>query len=128
MRPVNLGDQLQAMNLQSNASITTTGNGSTIDLQELDGEILVTLKVSAPVAGSSPTLACVLQESSDDSSYTDVTGGSFTGVTSAASNQSISLNKNELKRYVQLKRTIGGTSSPQYYVAATVLGIKKYCA
>jgi len=125
MIPINLGDDLQVLNLQTNASITTDGNGTGVDLNDYEGEIAIVSDVSAPVAGSSPTMDLKIQESSDNSTYTDVTGGAFTQVTSAAASEKISLNKNNLKRYIRLVKDIGGTSSPQYYVSVKAYALKR---
>lgn len=125
---MNLGDQLQVMNLIPVASINATGNGTGVDLQQLEGEIAAILDVSAPTAGVTPTLDVALEHSDDNATFTAISGGTFTQVTSAASVQKLSLNKNELKRYVRAARTIGGTSSPAYLVSSKIVGIKKYPA
>jgi hypothetical protein len=124
---VNLGDNLQVKNVLPVAAVTASANGSAIDLQELSGQVAAMADVSAPVAGSSPTMDLKLQDSADGSTgWADVSGGAFVQVTSAASNQKLSLNKDSLKRYVRVVKTIGGTSSPQYLVSVKILGIKKY--
>ncbi len=127
MHPVNLGDQLQLKNLKAVAAITSDGNSSALDLDGLEGEIAVILDVSAPVAGTNPSIACKLQHcDTSGGSYSDVTGGGFTTVTDTASAQKISLNKNEIKRYVKLNYDISGTDSPQYLVSSKIVGLKKY--
>jgi hypothetical protein len=129
MTPVNLGDQLQNLNLLPVAAITSSSVSSAIDLQAIDGEIAVLLDVSAPVAGTNPGLAVKLTEcATSGGSYTDVTGGGFTAAADTASAQKISLKKNELKQFVKLSYTISGTSSPQYLVSAKIVGINKYPA
>jgi hypothetical protein len=125
---MNLGDQAQVLDLLPVAAVTADGNGTGIDLQSLAGEICVLADVSAPVAGTTPTLDLKIQESADNSSFSDVTGGAFAQVTSAASVQKLSLNKDELKRYIRIVKDIGGTSSPQYLASAKVVGLKKYPA
>lgn len=125
----NLGDQLQVKNLLPVASVTSTAAGSAIDLKDLSGEIAVLADVSAPVAGTNPTLSLKLQEcDTSDGSFTDVSNGAFTQVTDAASVQKLSLNKDELKRFVKIHKTIGGTSSPEYLVSVKAVGINKYPA
>lgn len=127
MIPNNLGDNLVLKDLKANASVVATGVSAAQDLLALQDEIAVLLDISAPVAGSSPTLTCKLTHcDTSGGSYTDVTGGSFTAAGAAGVSEKISLNKNELKRYVKLDMTIGGTMSPQYYVSAKILGMSKY--
>lgn len=127
MIPKNLGDKLVVKDLKPNASVTTTTVSSAIDLDGLEGEILAMLDVSAPVAGTTPGLAVKLTHcDTSGGSYTDVTGGGFTAAASAQTSQSISLNKNDMKRFVKLSWTISGTDSPQYYVSSKILGMNRY--
>lgn len=122
---VNIADTAQLLNLQDCANVTSSGNGTGVDLQDYDGEAIAILKVGAATAGTNPTMDCKLQESADDSTYTDVSGGGFTQVTTTASQQKISLNTDELKRYVRLVKTIGGTSSPSFPMSAKIVAWKK---
>lgn len=124
----NLGDVLQVLNLIPAAAVTADGDGTGVDLLTLSGEIAVIIDVSAPVAGTSPTLDLKLQDSADNSTYGDVTGGAFTQVTDAASVQKLSFNKDELKRYVRIVKDIGGTDSPQYLVSVKGVGVKRVMA
>ena len=64
-----------------------------------------------------------LQESSDNSTFTDITDATFTQVTDAASSQKISINTNDVKRYLRAVGTIGGTSSPAFtYTVQLIYG------
>jgi len=126
---INFGDQAQLKDLNPVAAVTASASSSAIDLGSLDGEIAVILDVSAPVAGTTPGLACKLTEcATSGGSYTDVVGGGFTAVADAALAELISLNKNELKQFVKLAYAISGTDSPQYLVSAKIVGINKYPA
>lgn len=127
MQPVNLGDQLQVLNLIPVASVTATGNGTGVDLQQLAGEIAVVCDIKN-TAGATPTMDVTLEESSDDSTYTAISGAAFTQVTTGVLVAKISLNKNELKRYLRAVKTIGGTSSPAFLVSVKAFGINKYPA
>lgn len=49
--------------------------------------------------------------------YADVSGGAFTGLTTAASIQKKALNFDSLGRYLRINYVIGGTTSPAYTVA-----------
>lgn len=129
MIPVNLGDNMQLKNLKPVAAVTTSTVSSALDLNGLEGEIAVLLDVSAPVAGTTPGLACKITEcDTSGGSYTDVSGGGFTAVADSASAQKLSLNKDALKRYIKLDYTISGTDSPQYLVSAKVVGLSKYAS
>lgn len=123
----NLGDKLQLKNLEAIKSVTANGDSSALDLDGLEGEIAVLLDVSAPVAGTTPGLALKLTHATTSGgSYADVTGGGFTAVAADASAQKISLNRNELRRYVKLNRVISGTDSPEYLISAKIVGVNKY--
>lgn len=123
----NLGGKLQVKDILPVAAVTADGNGTAVDLLALHGDVAAVVDVSAPVAGTNPTMDLKLQESdASGSGFTDITGGGFTQVTSSASVQKISLNRNDLKRYVRIVKDIGGTSSPQYLISGKILGINKY--
>lgn len=107
------------------AAVTASGNSSSMDLVDYSESLDLLLSVSAPVAGTNPTLDVKLQDSADNSTFADVSGAAFTQVTSAASVQRMTLNPDELKRYVRIVRTIGGTVSPQYLVKVTGIALKK---
>ena len=127
MIPNNLGDELQLVNLDPIAAVTADGLSSAVDMVDYEGEVALIVDVSAPVAGTNPTMNVKLQNAdTSGGSYTDVSGGAFTEVTDTASAQKISLHRGALKRFVKLSLDIGGTSSPQYLVSAKILGIKKY--
>ena len=121
----NFGDAIATPStLQSPAAVTADGNTTGVDISNYEGEILVLAMNNAgsQSSGSDRTMAWKLQESSDDSTYTDVTGGGFTALTTAASVQKISLNSNELKKYLRINYDIGGTNTPTYTIGAVVLG------
>ena len=82
---------------------------------------------SAAGGGSSPTLDVTIEESADNSSFAAVASGAvaFTQVTGTASAQKVALNKDDAKRYVRIKYTIGG-SSPTFTFSVNAVGLKKY--
>ncbi len=108
------------------ATRTATGQTSGIDLKEYDGDVLFILD-SAAGGGSSPTLDVTIEESADNSSFAAVASGAvaFTQVTGTASAQKVALNKDDAKRYVRIKYTIGG-SSPTFTFSVNAVGLKKY--
>jgi hypothetical protein len=123
---VNLGDRLNVVSLLAVASVTADGNGSGVDLLEYEGEMAFVLSCSAGTGDH--TMDVKLQDSADNSTFSDISGGAFTQVTTVAGVQKISLNKNELKRYVRAVKDIGGTSSPTFILGVNALGVKKYQA
>jgi hypothetical protein len=127
MIPNNLGDDCTLIDLKPVAAITADGLSSAQDLVAYEGEIILIVDVSAPVAGTNPTMDIALHHAdTSGGSYSAVTGGSITQVTDTAASTKISLNRQDLKRFVKLNMDIGGTMSPQYLVSAKILGMKKY--
>ena len=134
----NLGDALTQIAIAPVASVSSTSNATGVDLTgaptnstavntgntNYEGEIAFLLD-AANTAGSTPTLAIKLQDSADNSTFADITGGAFTGLTTVASQQKIVLNKDNLRRYVRAAYTIGGTSSPAYNVSIQAVVAKK---
>lgn len=108
-----------------NAAVAADGQSTGVDISAYDGQVMFVL-TTLNTAGSTPTLAAKLQHSdSSGSGYTDVTGGAFTGATTAATAEKLSINSDTLKKYVRVDFDIGGTSSPSYAVAANIIGPKK---
>jgi hypothetical protein len=122
----NLGDCLQVKNVVPVATVITDGNGTGVDLLDLSGEIAVILDCSAGTGDH--TMDVKLQDSPDNTTFTDVPGGAFTQVTTTASVQKISLNKNELDRYLRAVKDIGGTSTPTFLMSVKAVGVNKYPA
>ncbi len=102
---------------------TSTATGTGVDISTYQGKIKVTL-ICGTVGGTSPTNACKLQDSEDDSTYADITGATFTTVTASNSNESIALDTRGAGKYVRSVQTIGGTT-PTYDSVVTFAGIKK---
>ena len=125
----NLGSKSYLGTLLACDSRTASANGTGFDLEGsngAEGEAIIILSSDAASAGTDPTLDVKLQESSDDSTYTDISGATFTQVTDAASSQKISINTNDVKRYLRAVGTIGGTSSPAFTYAVELIYGKKY--
>lgn len=124
----NIGTHLQTIDLLPMASVTATGNGTGVDVSQFVGSIAVQLAAKA-TAGTSPTLDVKLQESDDDSTYTDISGATFTQVTSAGSSaatlEKIAVNVDACKKYIRAVKTIGGTSSPAFMTTCVALGVKQ---
>jgi len=126
----NLGSKSYLGTLLACDARTASANGTGFDLEGsngAEGEAIVILASDAASAGSSPTLDVKLQESANNSDWSDISGATFTQVTDAAQAlEKISINTNDVKRYLRAVGTIGGTSSPAFtYSVALVYG-KKY--
>ena len=119
----NLGSHLQPIDLIPMASITATGNGTGVDVSQFVGSIAVSL-AAKNTAGTSPTLDVKLQESDDDSTYTDITGATFTQVTATDSFQKIGVDVRQTRGYLRYVGTIGGTT-PSFTMGVSLLGIKE---
>ena len=112
--------------LAAAARRTSTLTGTGIDVLDYEGVALAVLNASAGT-GTTPTLDVKLQHSDDDSTYADVTGGTFTQVTDAAETagvQVLKVNVSDLKRYVRVIGTIAGTT-PSFEFGVEFVGIKK---
>jgi len=109
----------------ASASVTATATSSAIDLKEFDGDVLLVLNCAAGT-GSSPTLDIKVQDSDESSgTYGDLSGATFTQVTTSASVQTLEVNKDECKRFIKIVQTVGG-SSPVFVYGVSLVGAKKY--
>jgi len=116
-------DKLQHFTLLATTTITGTGNQTGVDLQGFEGDVQIIL--SGTAAGSGNDLTFRIEESDDNSTYSAATGGGFTAIANAASKQVITLNSNDLKRYIRLSCTAEtGTASSS--VTCFGFGLKKY--
>jgi hypothetical protein len=118
-------DKLQLTNLHATAARTATGNGTAVDLQARDGDLYLVLD-SAAGTGTTPTLDIKVQ-SSDTSggTYADITGATFTQVTTTASQQAIVISKDEVRRWIRVVYTVSGTT-PSFTFSVNAVGVNKY--
>ena len=109
------------------AARTATGQTSGIDLRGYDGDVVFVLD-SAAGAGTSPTLDVTIEDSADNSSFAAISSGAvaFTQVTGTAAAQAVSVNKDDARRYVRIKYTIGGSSGQSFTFSVNGFGLKKY--
>ena len=124
----NLGSKTYVGSILPADSRNADANGTGFDLQgsnDAEGEAIVILDSEAG-SGTSPTLDVKLQESSDNSTFTDISGKAFTQVTdSAASLQKLTINTNDTERYIRAVVDVGGTSHV-FVCAASIVYSKKY--
>jgi hypothetical protein len=89
------------------ASVNDSNSTSGIDMIDCDDRCYA-IQVVGAVSGTSPTLAGKIQESADNSTWSDVTNVGFTTVTAASNIQVIVFDRT--KRYLRHNRTVGGTT------------------
>ena len=107
-----------------NDVVAADSNETGVDLQDYEGDI--TLILDAEAGGSGITYAVKVQDSSDNSSFADVSGAAFTTTTAnTALVETLTVNTDEIKRYARVVITVaGGTGAGA--VSVTALGRKKY--
>ena len=120
----NLGSKGTAIDILPNDVLASTANGSGVDLQGYEGDAAFVL--SSEAMGSSVTLAVHLEESANNSDWSDVSSGAFTTTAAnTAAFEQIALNISDLKRYVRAAATVaGGTGTGA--VNVTAYASKKY--
>jgi hypothetical protein len=87
--------------------VNDINNGSSIDMIDADGRCFA-VQLIGTVTGTTPSLAGKMQESSDNTTWTDVPNAAFASVTAANNVQTIVFDRT--KRYLRHFRTVGGTS------------------
>ena len=120
----NIGDALTALSLKAVGAETASTNGTAVDISQYSGQVAFLLEAAAGT-GTSPTLALKIQHSDDNSTFVDVSGLAFTGLTTSASRQKLVAVGDNLKRYVRYASTIGGTT-PSYTYALVMIATAKY--
>lgn len=107
-------------------TIAADANEASVDLQDYIGRGRITLQ-AANLAGTNPTMDVKLQDSPDDSTFTDITGAAFVQVTDAAAAfESIYIDTRLVERHVRAVEDIGGTSSPTFEMACVGTFQQKY--
>lgn len=128
----NLGSKTYLGSLLGADSRTTTATGTGFDLQgtvssgnDAEGEAIVILDSEAG-SGTTPTLNVKLQDSANNSDWADITGATFTEVDdSAAALEKITINCNDVRRYIRAVGTQAGTN-PVFVYAVHIVYSKKY--
>lgn len=121
-----------AFQLLEAQTATSTATGTGVDVSGYDRELYVSLSADSASAGTTPTLNVKLQESADDSTYTDITSATFTEVTGTAgtaiapsdADGTITLNVSDKAKYIRAVATIGGTSTPTFEFCVIAFGTK----
>ncbi|NCW70170.1 MAG: hypothetical protein EBV86_16710 [Marivivens sp.] len=116
-------DKIEHFTLLATTTITGTGDQAGVDLAGYEGDVQIIL--SGTAAGAAADLTFRIEESADDSTYTAATGGTFTAIGNAAYKEVITLNSNDLKRYIRLSCT-AETGTASSAVTCFGFGLKKY--
>jgi len=119
--------QQNVVELVANAVRTSTltpSNG--VDIRQYDGPAHLIFTSSAATAGTSPTLNVKLQHSNTiNADFEDVSGFTFAQVTDAAdTTQMKTLQVSDLRRYVRCVATIGGTNTPTFGFAVSMVACR----
>ena len=119
-------EKLQHFPLHPVAQETGTFTGATTniaDLNAFEGDIQVILDSGA--AAASGTMTGVIQDSDDGSTgWAPAAGGSFTAVAQAVSFQVLTINCDNIKRYIRFVGTIAASGTTTYSVRG--YGLHKY--
>ena len=116
-------DKLEHFTLLATTTITATGDQTGVDLAGYEGDVQIIL--SGTAAGAGADLTFRIEESADNSTYTAATGGTFTAIGNAAYKEVLTLNSNDLKRYIRLSCT-AETGTASSAVTCFGFGLKKY--
>lgn len=103
------------------AARTASANGSSLDLQGYNGQVVARLN-SAAGTGTTPTLDVKIQDSADNSAFADVAGLTFAQVTTAAFKDTLRIDPRAVRRYIRMVATIAGTSPSFTCVGEFVAG------
>lgn len=90
------------------AARTASANGTGVDVRGAT-DILVIL-TNGTTSGTTPTLDVKIQDSADNSSFSDVTGLTFAQVTAAADPATLQVDPRGVRRYIRAVATIAGTT------------------
>ena len=119
MKIIDVHNELLALNLIA-GTYTADASGAGADLQGYQGVLKIILDSGAGVG----TLDVKIQDSADNSSFTDVVGKTFAQVTTIASLQSLGIDTRAVRRYIRAVLTIGG-STPTFGLAVVAVGQKQ---
>jgi hypothetical protein len=107
-------------------------NGAAVDTGAAQPSLSFLLNVGA-VAGTNPTLNVKVQEAIEDpanpgnplaSDWSDVAGATFAQQTTAAGDLWLRVGNN-VKRFVRMVATVGGSATPTFFVSGQVIAQKR---
>jgi len=116
-----------ALTLVAPSTRTATVTGTGVDLSPYVNTVNTNLKIVADVGtvtGTTPTLDIKIQDSDDNSSFSDITGATFTQITATGAG-AVEIHTKTNKRYIRAVGTIAGTT-PSFPLAIWALVIERY--
>lgn len=123
MIPSDINTPLTQTSVSAIAARTSTVTATGIDISGYKGGLIVQQLVGV-VSGTTPTLDGKLQSSPDNSTWTDISGATFTQVTASDSFQKIGVQVAAAARYLRYVGTIAGTT-PSFTMGVVLLGQKE---
>jgi|GEM_PF-2249697 len=102
---------LDRINIKALAKVDATGSSTAVDLKDYVGSIRIDLNAISLAGGTSPTLDLAVRTGALTTAMALVSGGAFTQVGNAASEQQKTFDLRELNRYVDVAYTLGGTTA-----------------
>jgi hypothetical protein len=102
------------------ATVNDTNSGLAVDLIDADGSC-VAIQTVGTVGGTTPSITGKIQESADNSTWTDVANATFAAVTTSNNVQAITFERT--KRYLRYFRTVSGTGPT--FALSVVIGEQK---
>jgi hypothetical protein len=110
------------------AGVTTSITGVSMDMIEGDGMCHLISNMVFFSGTGGPTFDSKVQESTDGTTWTDITGAALTQITTAATTGAIApqiIQFQRTKRYLRTVNVVGGTTSPLYVGDLSVIEQKK---
>ena len=123
MNPSDLNGALTQTSVSAIAARTSTVTATGVDVRGYKGGLIVEQLVGT-VSGTTPTLDGKLQQSSDNSTWSDISGATFTQVTASDSFQKIGIDVRQTGGYIRYVGTIAGTT-PSFTMGVVLLGQKE---
>ena len=123
MKPSDINSALTQTSVSAIAARTSTVTATGIDISGYKGGLVVQQLVGT-VSGTTPTLDGKLQSSPDNSTWTDISGATFTQVTASDSFQKIGVRVGAAAKYLRYVGTIAGTT-PSFTMGVVLLGSKE---
>jgi hypothetical protein len=119
-------EKLQYFPLHPVAQETATFTGATTNVADLNGfEGDLQILLDSGAAAASGTMTGVIQDSADGTTdWQPVTGGAFTAVAQAASRQVLTINSDNIRRFIRFVGTIAASGTTTYSVVGC--GLTKY--
>ena len=123
MQSPDLNGELSTVQLLTPTNILVAAGTATVagvDLQDFIGNLKLTLSYSSTHATGGTTLTVNLLDSADDTTYTTLTTPTFAPQTAATGTVSVALDTRAVRRYVQARYVVTGTTAT---FATSIVGV-----